>query len=98
RTTCFGDMALGLCWDVTLSDGAGFPEDYTVTEVTSNTFGLVRQQPVLGRDFTPADELPGAPPVVLLRYSFWERRFAKDPRVIGRSVRLNGVPTTIIGI
>jgi putative ABC transport system permease protein len=98
QTTMFDDMALVHGLGITLSDGAGFPEDYTVTEVTSNTFGLVRQKPVLGRDFTPADELPGAPPVVILRYSFWERRFAKDPGVIGRSVRLNGVPTTVIGI
>ena len=98
QTTMFDDMALVHGLGITLTDGAGFPEDYTVTEVTSNTFGLVRQKPVLGRDFTPADELPGAPPVVILRYSFWERRFAKDAGVIGRSVRLNGVPTTVIGI
>ena len=98
QTTMFDDMALVHGLGITLTDGAGFPEDYTVTEVTSNTFGLVRQKPVLGRDFTSADEIPGAPPVVILRYSFWERRFAKDPGVIGRRVRLNGVPTTVIGI
>jgi putative ABC transport system permease protein len=98
EATTFDDLALVHGLGITLTDGVGFPEDYTVTEVTSNTFRLVRQTPMLGRDFTPADEVPGAPPVVLLRYSFWERRFAKDPGIVGRIVRLNGVPTTVIGV
>ena len=98
QTTTFDDMALVHGLGITLTDGAGFPEDYTVTEVTSNTFGIVRQKPVLGRDFTQADEAPGAAPVVILRHSFWERRFARDPGIIGRILRLNGVPTTVIGV
>jgi predicted permease len=98
QTTTFGDMALVHGLGTTLADDAGFPENYTVTEVTANTFGLVRQRPILGRDFTAADEKPGAAPVVILRHSFWETRFAKDPGVIGRLVRLNGVPTTVIGV
>jgi putative ABC transport system permease protein len=98
QTKTLDDMALVHGLGITLTDGAGFPEDYTVTEVTSNTFGLVRQKPILGRDFTPADEIPGAVPVVILRYGFWERRFAKDPGIVGRIVRLNGVPTTVIGV
>ena len=98
QAATFDDMALVHGLGITLTDGAGFPEDYTVTEITSNTFGLVRQQPVLGRDFTPADEVPGAAPVAILRYSLWERRFAKDPNIIGRTLRLNGVPTTVIGV
>ena len=98
QTTAFDDLALVHGLGITLTDGPGFPEDYTVTEVTSNTFARVRQTPMLGRDFTPADEMPGAPPVVILRHSFWERRFAKDPGIIGRVVRLNGVPTTVIGV
>ena len=98
QATTFTDMALVHGLGITLTDGPGFPEDYTVTEVTSNTFGLVRQKPILGRDFTPSDEIPGAAPVVILRYSFWERRFAKDPNVVGRIVRLNGVPTSVIGV
>ena len=98
QTTTFDDMALVHGLGITLADDAGFPGNYTVTEVTANTFGLVRQRPILGRDFTAADEEPGAAPVVILRYSFWETRFAKDPGIIGRLVRLNGVPTTVIGV
>ena len=77
QTTAFDDMALVHGLGITLTAGSGFPEDYTVTEVTSNTFGIVGQKPILGRDFTHVDEVPGAAPVVILRYSFWERRFAR---------------------
>ena len=98
QTTAFDDMALVHGLGITLTAGSGFPEDYTVTEVTSNTFGIVGQKPILGRDFTHVDEVPGASSVVILRYSFWERRFAKDPSIIGRVVRLNGEPTTVIGV
>ena len=41
---------------------------------------------------------PGAAPVVILRYSFWERRYAKDPHILGHTVRINGEPATIIGV
>ena len=47
---------------------------------------------------SPSDEMPGAPPVAILSYGFWERRYGKDPAVIGRAVRMNGAPTTVIGV
>ncbi len=81
-----------------LDDQGGIPEWFDVTEVSADTFKLVGQQPILGRDFTEADEAPGAAPVAILNYGFWERRFGKDPSVIGRSVRLNGTPASIIGV
>jgi len=82
----------------TFSDSEGFPQTYNTTEVSAETFKLAGQTPILGRDFLPSDEIPGAPPVVILRHSFWERRYGKAPSVIGRTVRINGAPTTVIGI
>ncbi len=81
-----------------LSDQSGFPARYDATEVSAGTFTLAGQRPVIGRDFTPSDEAPGAQPVAILSYGFWERRYGKDPAVIGQTVRMNGLPTTIIGI
>jgi predicted permease len=81
-----------------LSNKGGFTESYDATEVTANTFRLVGQKPLIGRDFTPSDETPGAPPVAMLNYGFWERRYGKDPAIVGQTVRINGVPTTVIGI
>ena len=94
----FQGMALVHGVQQTYSDANGFPEMFYATEVTANTFGLVGQKPILGRNFTSADEVPGASPVVMLRYGFWERRYGKDSSIVGRVVRLNGVPTTVIGV
>ena len=52
----------------------------------------------MGRDFKPSDEIPGAAPVAILNYGFWERRYGKDRTIIGRTMRMNGAPTTLIGI
>ncbi len=81
-----------------LSDPSGFPESYDTTEVSADTFKVVGQRPIIGRDFTPADEIPGAPPVAILNYSFWESRFGRDPAILGRTIRMNGAPTTVIGV
>ena len=94
----FQGMALVHGVQQTFSDEGGYPESLYATEVTANTFSLVGQKPILGRDFNATDAVPGASPVVMLRYGFWERRYGKDPSVVGRVVRLNGVPTTVIGV
>jgi predicted permease len=94
----FQGMALVHGVQQTYRDADGFPEMFYATEVTANTFSLVGQKPILGRDFTSADEVPGASPVVMLRYGFWERRYGKDSSIVGSVVRLNGVPTTVIGV
>jgi predicted permease len=81
-----------------VSHQTGFPEHIEVTEVSAGTFKVTGQKPILGRDFTPSDEVAGAAPVAMLSYGFWERRYAKDPAIVGRTVRMNGTPTTIIGV
>ncbi len=81
-----------------LTDGSGFAERLDITEISADTFPTAGVQPILGRQFTPADQNPGAPAVAMLNYGFWQRRYAKDPAAVGRTVRLNGIPTTIVGI
>ncbi len=81
-----------------VSDQTGFPERIEVTEVSADTFRLTGEKPIQGRDFTASDELPGTAPVAMLNYGFWERRYAKDPAIVGRTVRMNGAPVTIIGV
>jgi predicted permease len=80
------------------SDNTGVPESFQVSEVGVGTFQLAGQRPFIGRDFLPMDEAPGAPLVAIFRYSFWERRYGKDPSIIGRRVRINGQATTIVGV
>jgi hypothetical protein len=72
----------------TLSDQTGLPETHEATEITAGTFTLVGQRPMLGRDFTPSDETPGAAPVAILSYGSWERRYGKNPAILGETVRI----------
>ena len=53
---------------------------------------------MLGRDFLPEDDRPGAPAVVLIGHGVWQNRYGSNPSVIGRTVRINDVPTTVIGV
>jgi predicted permease len=94
----FNGMAIVHGVEVTLSDKGGFPEYRYATEVSADTFRLIGREPILGRDFTKADEIRGAPPVAILSYSFWERQYGKDPSIVGRAVRINGALTTLIGV
>jgi putative ABC transport system permease protein len=79
--------------------GAGVePERVTSAAVTANLFSLLRVTPALGRGFTMDEDRPGGPPAALLGDSYWQSRFGGDRSIVGRSVPLNGVTTTIVGI
>jgi len=96
--TSLEDLALARNVYTTLSAANDDPYAYFTTEVTANMFTLLGVRPFLGRDFVAADDQPGATPVALLRYDLWQGAFGADPGVVGRSVRINGVPATIIGV
>lgn len=81
-----------------ISDHTASPEGYHGARVSANTFALIGQKPIAGRDFLPSDEQPGAAPVAILSYKVWENRYGKDLSVIGRTVRIDEEPTTIIGV
>ena len=74
------------------------PERYRAMQITPGLFGLLKTPPILGRDFSPDDARPGAPTVVLLGHAVWQSRYAGAADVIGRSIRLNGAPATIVGV
>lgn len=66
--------------------------------VSANLFAMLQLAPMLGRDFRPEDDRPGAPLVVMLSEAVWRTRFAADPAVIGRTLRANGEAATIVGV
>jgi predicted permease len=67
--------------------------------VTGNYFDVLGVRAQIGRAFTPADDrTPGGHPVAVLSHNFWMRRFAGDPNVLNRTVTLNGLPMTIVGV
>ena len=83
-------------WNVIVGDAA--PEPVAVAEITASTFRVVRERPILGRPLVEADEKTGAPWVVVIGHDVWQSRFASDPQVIGRELRLGNVPHTIVGV
>ena len=69
------------------------------TRVTGNYFPVLGVRPALGRLILPTEgQTPGADPILVLGYSYWQKRFAGDPSVIGKSVKMNGHPLTIVGV
>jgi putative ABC transport system permease protein len=98
RTRTFSALA-GYTEDaMNISDDRALPEQAQAIQVTSNLFGVLRQQPLVGRDFAAADERPGADPVVIIGHRLWSSRFGADPGVLGRMLRLDGRPATIVGV
>ena len=81
-----------------ISDARALPEQARGTWVTANTFSLLRQPALLGRDFASTDEAKGAEPVVIISFTFWKNRYGADPNVLGTPVRMNGQPATIVGV
>src|SRR5262249_17799012 len=68
------------------------------TFVTANAFHILGETPALGRDFAPEDDVEGASGVAILSHGLWSRRYAADPTVIGRTIRVNRRPVTVIGV
>jgi putative ABC transport system permease protein len=66
--------------------------------VTGNAFDYLGVQPLGGRGIKTEDENPGAPPVFVMSYRFWQREFSGDPKILGQTFVLNDIPTTLIGI
>jgi macrolide transport system ATP-binding/permease protein len=66
--------------------------------VSGNYFKVLKVDAAVGRTFLPEEDAIGAQPVVMLSDNFWERRFARDRSLLGRSLMLNGTAFTVIGI
>ena len=71
----------------------------TIGGVSSNYFSALGVKPALGRLVLPREgEHPGEPAILVLGYTFWQKRFGGDPQVIGKQVRVGGKPATIVGV
>ena len=66
--------------------------------VSGDYFAGLGVSAIVGRTLTEADDQPSAPPVGVISYRFWERRFNRDPSVIGKTIQVNRVPITLIGV
>jgi putative ABC transport system permease protein len=67
-------------------------------ETTDRLFAVLRVPPLMGRTFLPGEDDPGRPRVAVLSHALWQRRFGADPQVVGRSVNVDGVSYSIVGV
>jgi putative ABC transport system permease protein len=74
------------------------PQRLTGGYVTEDFFRIVGVAPIIGRDFTAADNQPGAEKTTILGYDLWKRDFSGDPNIVGTNIRINGKAATIIGV
>jgi putative ABC transport system permease protein len=66
--------------------------------MSAGGFSILRERPLVGRDFRAEDDRPGAAPVVIIGHRVWVERFAAATSAIGRTIRVNGAPATIVGV
>lgn len=78
--------------------GDGDPVRVGAGTVTANTFAVLGANPMLGRAFTTDEDRPGQTTVAVLGYGLWQLRYGGDPNVVGRTIQVDGVPRTIVGV
>ena len=94
----------------TLETVAGYSNDVGVVEtkdssvsvvaprVTPNLFSMLGVQPLLGRTFSDAEGLNGGPQAVVLSEGLWRQSFHADPAILGRALKVGGIPRTVVGV
>jgi putative ABC transport system permease protein len=93
----FEEVIGGTFVDVLYYNGDGM-ERFQGAYVTPNTFRFLGVPALLGRGIAPDDARPGAPPVFVMAYKLWIKRFDQDRSILGKTFVLNDVPTTLVGI
>ncbi|MCC6989633.1 MAG: ABC transporter permease [Acidobacteria bacterium] len=95
--TSVSSLAAAEWWDPNFS-GIDLPEQVPGFKVSAGYFELLGVRPLLGRTFTAEEERLEAHRKVVLSHAFWQRQFAADPAVLGRTLRLDGEPYEIVGV
>jgi len=83
---------------VDLSGDQQAPVRLEASYISWNLLPLLRVPPALGRGFTAADDRPGAPLAAIIGSDLWRTRYAADGAVLGRTIRIDGAPATIVGV
>jgi putative ABC transport system permease protein len=97
QSSAFEDMAA--CDEVLLNvTGSAEPERIVGIRGTANYFQVLGFTPILGRGFLPGEDQPGRDGIAVLSHGFWQRRYASDRNILGRTLSLNGRSVTIVGV
>ena len=93
----FDDLAAFYVGTINLSDD-DLPQRFEGAFISPSAFDVIQADAHIGRRLTAADAEPGAAPVIVLGYDVWLNRYNGDPAILGESIRVNGVPTTVVGV
>ena len=94
----FSDMSLMAQPSFNVSEPGTAPERYSGAYISTNAFHVIGTKALLGRGFIAEDDLDGARPVVVLGYSIWQSRYAGDPNVLGKTIKVNDLLATVVGV
>ena len=97
RNHVFTDMGAAFNTAVSIA-GNGRPEQVQSSEITANLLPILGVKPLLGRNFLPEEDRPGANRVALISAHLWQSRYGSDPHVTGRTIRLEDIPYAIVGV
>ena len=97
QSKSFEQLALYRWWSVNLS-GIDPPERLQGFLVTANFIDVTGLKPIMGRGFTAEENQPGKDPVAIIAYSLWQRRFGGDPNIINKTITVNSVQRTVVGV
>jgi putative ABC transport system permease protein len=92
------DEITAYAWDELNLTGNPAPQKVQAFQVSANFFETVRVQPQLGRMFLPEEEEPGKDQEIILGHALWEQRYASDPHVVGKNIKVGGKSFTIVGV
>src|SRR2546423_2067621 len=97
QNNSFDHLALERWWSTNLT-GADTPERIQGFLVTANFLDVVGVKPIRGRNFSEEENQPGKDAVAIITHSLWQRRFGADPNIINKTIKLNSITRTVIGV
>jgi putative ABC transport system permease protein len=98
NTTLFDGVFVMSGWAPALTGAGGDPQRLQGTRASGLMFQTLGVAPILGRGFTPDEDVPGKEKVVVLSYGFWQRQFGGDRSIVGKQIILNGEQHDVIGV
>ena len=98
QNTVFEDIAILSALANYNLTGDGEPERLLASRIPANLFPLLRVRPALGRGFTEDENQSGQDRLVILSHGLWQRRYAGDTGIVGKAIRLENIPHTVVGV
>jgi len=98
QSRAFSGLSLIQPGPMNVSEEGKPAEQYSGSYESSNVFQLIGQKPIIGRDFSAANDTPAGEPVVILSDSLWKSRYGGDRSIVGRTIKVNSKPATVIGV